>query len=190
MKLNKTWHILIYIALAVFAIIGIVTSAFVFPAMYDVGKAIYSFENKPLVKLFYLLFVINEVSAGFCYLVIALLLIANIQMQRKGMNDSAARKCIALSGYALSGFSIVYIVFYGLVSLYFVPKCLFSYVSKSVTKNPKAVYQTWEIISTFTNGPLFIWLALIGAGLGVGLIILSKYLKKGKEMEEEMEGTI
>ena len=190
MKLNKNWHIAIYIALAVFALVGIVTSAFVFPSMYDVWKSIYSFENKEIVKLFLALLIINEISAGFCYLVIVLLLIANIQMQKNGMNDNSARKCITIGGYSLSIFSIAYIISYGLVSLCLVPMNLFSYVGKTIKDNPKALYQAWEMISVITNGPLFISLALIGLGLGIGLIILSKYLKKGKEMEIEMEGTI
>ena len=190
MKLNKSLHILIYIALGVFALIGVVTSAFVFPSMYDIGKIIYSFENRSIVDLFFVLLIINETSAAFCYFVIIMLLIANILMQKRGMNDKNARKTISIAGYTLSGFSIVYAISYGIVSLYLVPMNLFSYVSKSTKESPKAIHQAWEIISTFTNGPLFVSLALIGLGLGIGLIILSRYLKKGKDMEEELEGTI
>ena len=111
-------------------------------------------------------------------------------MQRNGMNDNSARKFITIGGYSLSIFSIAYIISYGLVSLCLVPMNLFSHVGKTIKDNPKALYQAWEMISVTTNGPLFISLALIGLGLGIGLIILSKYLKKGKEMEIEMEGTI
>ena len=169
MDKNKT-TLLMRVALIIIAIVGLLTSGLVFPIQFIVMK-----DNIDLLSAVITL-LINELSAVICFAILIILYIVNEKGNKEGLFNPFTVKSLKICGTILIIFAPIYFISYG----------LFSFIYVSNVNNGLSFLSNIQLMNVIMN----LTLSILGFGFGIGLNMVSRYMKKAMEIQSELEGVI